>query len=132
MAETIRFELGQPAPSTPTASSTPKTAPKTPAERPSPASKAAPQAHFAKSPDKPMATPAPVATKDAFSDLEIAFFEQDLQKVEEVDTFEDLVQGEPEPNGRWGRIFTRGKKEPEPDATSDKSKKLPRAPNKRK
>ena len=34
----------------------------------------------------------------AFSEMEMAFFEQDLQKVEEVDTFEDLVQDEPAPN----------------------------------
>lgn len=70
------------------------------------------------------------ASGSAFSDLEMAFFEQDLQKVEEVDTFEDLVQDLPEPETPWGRFFGRskpaGKKKP------SKPTRRPRPPGKRK
>jgi hypothetical protein len=76
------------------------------------------------------------AAKGAFSELEMAFFEQDLQKVEEVDTFEDLVADEPEPGSAWGRIFNRGGKKSAdaPGPAKDKGKaekKLPRPPHKR-
>jgi hypothetical protein len=84
-------------------------------------------------------TPTPIAKKDAFSDLEIAFFEQDLHKVEEVDTFEDLVADLPAPETPWGRLFGKPKGRPRkrPEVTrraaaDDKPKQLPRPPNKRK
>jgi len=78
------------------------------------------------------APPPPIAAKDAFSDLEMAFFEEDLQKVEEVDTFEDLVADEPEPEGPWGRLFGRPKKPTNGSEDEKPSKTLPRPPDKRK
>jgi hypothetical protein len=42
------------------------------------------------------------APKNAFSDLEMAFFEQDLEEEqEELDTFEDLFGHQPEPQSVW-------------------------------
>ncbi len=86
--------------------------------------------------------PPPMKKVDAFSDLEIAFFEQDLQKVEEVDTFDDLVADMPEPETPWGILFGKPKgkpkakamKRPEPQiqAANDKPKSIPRPPKKRK
>jgi hypothetical protein len=86
--------------------------------------------------------PAPISKANAFSDLEIAFFEQDLQKVEEVDTFDDLVADLPDPETPWGILFGKPKgkpkakasKRPEPNlqAADDRPKMIPRPPKKRK
>ena len=62
----------------------------------------------------PQAPSSPEA-KQAFTDLELAFFEEDLQRVEEVDNFEDLFENLPETDSPWGRFFTRGKKRSDSD-----------------
>jgi len=87
----------------------------------------------------PPRLPKPRSKSGAFSDLEIAFFEQDLQKVEEVDTFDDLVADLPAPETPWGLLFGKPKgnpkKKPEPNrraVADDKPKKTPRPPHKRK
>jgi len=122
MASTVRYELNEPNPEP--SVSTPQTA------NPGAPAPAATQ-------DAPPKAQAPEPRGQEFSDLEIAFFEEDLQKVEEVDTFEDLVEGLPEPTSPWGVLFGKNKKKrPEPkrvDESTDKTnKKIPRPPHKRK